>query len=135
MNKTLVERRNIKTAAAPSAPIFSQAVSVDRVIYVSGTVGADRNMKIPPTLQEQVHLLLENMKRVLEAGGSCMKNVVKLTTFLTNISDWDVVEEEIAKWFKAPYPAGTVMVVRELPIKLLVEIEAVAVVGPVETIY
>ena len=70
----------------------------------------------------------ETCKRVLEAGGSSLENVVKVTIFLTDMSNFEKIVELRGKWFTPPYPADTIVEVSSLAFpELMIEIEAIAV--------
>jgi enamine deaminase RidA (YjgF/YER057c/UK114 family) len=65
---------------------------------------------------------------VLEAGGSSLERVVKVTIFLTDMSNFPKIVELRGKWFTPPYPADTIVEVTSLALpELQIEIEAVAV--------
>ena len=66
--------------------------------------------------------------RVLEAGGSSLANVVKVTIFLRDMTSFPKVVELRGRWFTPPYPADTIVEVSSLALpELLIEIEAIAV--------
>ncbi|XP_037041232.1 rutC family protein UK114-like isoform X2 [Bradysia coprophila] len=131
-------RKIITTDNAPRSTLpLSQAIVVDRTVYVSGCVGTDKNtMKmveggvVPETVQ-----VLKNLVAVLEAAGSSVENVVKTTVFLENMGDFSLVNEEYGKVFSKDFPARTCVQVAKLPVNAKVEIEAVALIGDVETVY
>jgi enamine deaminase RidA (YjgF/YER057c/UK114 family) len=67
---------------------------------------------------------------VLEAGGSSLSRVVKVTIFLTDMSNFGKIVELRGKWFTLPYPADTIVEVSSLALpELEIEIEAIATVG------
>ena len=71
-----------------------------------------------------------NLRRVLEAGGSSLKSVVKVTIFLTDMANFPKIVELRGTWFTPPYPADTIVEVTSLALpELEIEIEAIAVAG------
>ena len=76
----------------------------------------------------QAEQMFLNLKRVLEAGGSSLANVVKVTIFLTDMANFPKIVELRGKWFTPPYPADTIVEVSSLAFpELMIEIEAIAV--------
>jgi len=125
----LMEKIVIRTdrAPIPVAP-YSQAIKAGGVIYVSGFVAFDpRTGKVVQGgIREQATQVMENIKAVLEATGSSMKDVVKTTVYLTNMEDFKVMNEVFKTYFPTNPPARvTVGVKLPLP-ELLIEIEATA---------
>ena len=68
-----------------------------------------------------------NIKHILEAGGFTMKDVVKVTIYLTDINDFSAVNEVYGDFFEEPYPARSAFAVSALPKNAPIEIEAIAV--------
>ena len=74
--------------------------------------------------------MFRNLQRVLEAGGSGLDRVVKVTIFLTDMGNFPKIVELRGKWFTPPYPADTIVEVTSLALpELEIEIEAIAVAG------
>jgi 2-iminobutanoate/2-iminopropanoate deaminase len=76
----------------------------------------------------QAEQTFRNLARVLEAGGSSLQRVVKVTIFLTDMANFSKIVELRERWFTPPYPADTIVEVRSLyrP-EVEIEIEAIAV--------
>ena len=110
---------------------YCHAIKVDNTIYVSGQVGiGEDNTVVPGGFDAQAKQAFENLKRVLEASGASFKDVVKLNTYVTTVEFMPVYRELRQNYFNDHYPASTlVQVVRLALPELLIEIEAVAVVG------
>lgn len=87
---------------------FSQAIVVDRFVYVSGCLGLDKDsLKIVPGGSgPEMAQTLENMKAILEAAGSCIENVVKVTIFVDDLGDFGIINEEYKKGLIYLYPIG-----------------------------
>ena len=120
--------QRIDTSNAPAAVgPYSQAMATDSLVYTSGQLGinpADKAM--PESVREQAALCLNNVKAVLEATGSGLDKVLKVTVFLTDMNDFAAVNEIYADFFSQPYPARSCFAVKTLPLGAKVEIEAVA---------
>lgn len=120
--------QRIDTPDAPAAVgPYSQAMATDSLVYTSGQLGinpADKAM--PDDVREQAALCLSNVKAVLEAAGSGLDKVLKVTVFLTDMNDFAAVNEIYAGFFSQPYPARSCFAVKTLPLGAKVEIEAVA---------
>ena len=120
--------QRIDTSNAPAAVgPYSQAMAAGGLVYTSGQLGinpADKAM--PEGVREQAALCLNNLKAVLEAAGSGLDKVLKVTVFLTDMTDFAAVNEIYAEFFSQPYPARSCFAVKTLPLGAKVEIEAVA---------
>jgi enamine deaminase RidA (YjgF/YER057c/UK114 family) len=98
-----------------------------RVIYVSGQVGVDPRGKLQPTFEKQAAQAWKNIGQVLKSAGMTYKDIVKMTTFLTD-SRFVVPNRTVRDQFiTAPYPASTLLIVQGLADPaMLIEIEVVA---------
>ena len=102
-------------------------------VYVSGQVALDGDGRLvgPGDVVAQTRQVLENIRRVLAAGGATLDDVVKVTVYLANVDDRPRVNEVRQAYFGANRPASTLVEISRLALPgLLVEIEAVAVVPP-----
>ncbi|XP_012691561.1 2-iminobutanoate/2-iminopropanoate deaminase-like isoform X2 [Clupea harengus] len=127
-------RRIIHTDTAPAAiGPYSQAVVVDRTMYISGQLGMDTasGQLVPGGVQAQAKQALTNMGEILKAAGCGYENVVKTTVLLADMNDFNNVNEVYKQFFSSNFPARAAYQVAALPRGGLVEIEAVAVVGPI----
>jgi 2-iminobutanoate/2-iminopropanoate deaminase len=117
------------TAPAPfqGAP-YSQAIKAGGLVFVAGQVGITPDNPVPvgDTIQEQTEQTLENLRAILEAVGSGMDRLVKTTVFLTNLDDFQGMNEVYARHVGDQPPARSTFEVSKLPPGLLVEIEAIA---------
>lgn len=75
----------------------SHAVIVDRTVYVAGQLGKDTQQLVPGGTIPQVRMAFHNLRNVLEASGSCLDNVVKVTMFLKDLNDYSAVNDEYKK--------------------------------------
>jgi 2-iminobutanoate/2-iminopropanoate deaminase len=99
-------RNVIRTANAPSSPLFSQAVKAGQHVYVSGLVGIDvaTGNFAGSTIQEQTRQALANCKAILQEAGAELDDVVEVGVLLTNPTDFPGMNEEYATWFPTDPP-------------------------------
>ncbi|KTF74923.1 hypothetical protein cypCar_00032505, partial [Cyprinus carpio] len=109
-----------------------QAVLVDRTMYISGQIGMDvGGQLVAGGVQAQAKQALINMGEILKAAGCGYENVVKTTVLLADINDFNNVNDVYKQFFKSNFPARAAYQVAALPRGGLVEIEAIAVLGPI----
>uniref|UniRef100_A0A146NGZ3 2-iminobutanoate/2-iminopropanoate deaminase n=1 Tax=Fundulus heteroclitus TaxID=8078 RepID=A0A146NGZ3_FUNHE len=126
-------RKIVFTSSAPAAiGPYSQAVVVDRTVYVSGQIGMDvaSGQLVDGGVQAQTKQALSNMGEILRAAGCDYSNVVKTTVLLKDINDFNSVNDVYKTFFSTNFPARAAYQVAALPRGALVEIEAIAVLGP-----
>jgi 2-iminobutanoate/2-iminopropanoate deaminase len=109
---------------------LSQGIRLGDVLYISGQAGyADDGKIVKGGFREQGEQAFSNLRRALEAGGSNLDNVVKVTIFLTDMGNFKEVVELRRKHFSAPYPADTIVEINALYTpEAMIEIEAIAAV-------
>jgi 2-iminobutanoate/2-iminopropanoate deaminase len=103
-----------------------------RTIYVSGQVSLDAegNVVGEGDVRLQTETVLEHVKTVVEEAGGGMEDIVKVTVFITDMGLYDEIHEVRRRYFEEPFPASSMVEVSALiDPRLLIEIEAVAVVG------
>ncbi len=122
-------KKVIATTAAPGAiGPYSQAIDVGPFVYASGQIPIDpATGLIPEGIKAQTAQSLANVKAILAEAGLSLANVVKTTVFLADMGDFVPMNEIYGETFSAPYPARSAVAVKELPKKVLVEIEVIAV--------
>lgn len=126
MNKEIISTSNAPKAIGP----YSQAVRVGRFVYTAGQIAIDPETSqfVEGGVAAQAEQVMQNLQAVLEAAGTSLDNVVKTTIFLRYMKDFSAVNEVYGKFFGAGKPARSTVAVSALPLKALVEIEAVALV-------
>ncbi|MFT3866089.1 MAG: RidA family protein [Solirubrobacterales bacterium] len=108
---------------------ISQGFRVGDFLVVSGQAASgDGDDPVPPgDFEAQAHSAFRNLRTVLEAGGSSLENVVKVTIFVTDMSHYETVVRMRRQYFSPPYPADTIVEVTALARpELMIEIEALA---------
>ena len=123
-------KKVISVPDAPKLP-FSPAIRAGDYIFVSGQVGfVDAKGKEVKGIEPQTRLCLENMKRVLVAGGASLDDVVKVTVFLRNEENFAKMNEIYQGYFPEDKPArSTVVAGLALP-KILIEMDCIAYCQP-----
>ena len=125
MTKTIIQ-----TDKAPAAiGTYSQAVKVDQTVYISGQIPLDPTTMeiVEGGIHAQITRVFDNLTAVSEAAGGGLKDAVKLTIYLTDLSNFPVVNEIMAKYFSEPYPARAAIEVSALPKGVGVEMDAILV--------
>jgi 2-iminobutanoate/2-iminopropanoate deaminase len=111
---------------------LSQGFRVGDLVIVSGQAAIDEQGNIVGAgdFDAQAEQTFRNLSRVLEAGGSSLERIVKVTIFLTDMANFEKIVELRRRWFTPPYPADTIVEVSSLALpELEIEIEALATVG------
>jgi 2-iminobutanoate/2-iminopropanoate deaminase len=109
---------------------LAQGYRVGDLLFVSGQAAIDGNGQIVGVgdFDAQAEQVFANLERVLSAGGSSLRNVIKVTIFLRDMSNFDKIVELRGRYFTPPYPADTIVEVSSLySPQALLEIEAIAV--------
>ncbi|WP_211827444.1 RidA family protein [Kistimonas asteriae] len=118
----------IHTDKAPAAiGTYSQAVKVGTTVYLSGQIPL-----VPETMEvvegdftTQTHQVFRNLQAVAEAAGGNLQDAAKITIYLTDLGNFQLVNEVMAQYFEQPYPARAAVGVKELPKGVPVEVEAI----------
>jgi 2-iminobutanoate/2-iminopropanoate deaminase len=107
---------------------FSPGMKAGDYIFVSGQVGdIDEKGNAVKGIEAQTRQTLGNVKRVLEAGGASMSDVVKTTVFLVKVEDFPKMNEVYRTYFTKDFPARSTVIITALARpEILVEIECVA---------
>jgi len=128
-----VKRTNPPALSAPTG--YTHIVEVtgpNRTIYVSGQIAFDKDGKVvgaPGDMKAQAEQVFRNLETALTAAGATFSDVVKMNSYITDMSKAQAVRDVRARYFKDATPASTFVEVKGLvrP-ELLLEIEVVAVV-------
>lgn len=116
-----------KDAPEPVGP-YSQAVLAGNTLYCSGQIAIDpaTGQLIQGDIAAQTHLCMKNIQNVLKAAKMGLNNVVKVSCFLKEMSDFAEFNGVYAQYFTDSKPARSCVAVKELPKGALVEIEVIA---------
>lgn len=126
MNRESVQTDNAPKAIGP----YAQAIKANGFIYTAGQIPIDPKTGnfVEGGIAAQTRQVLENLKAVLEAGGSALDRVVKATVFLKNMADFAAMNDVYTQYLGGTKPARSTVAVAELPRGALIEIDLVAVV-------
>lgn len=121
----------IFTEKAPAAiGTYSQAVKVHNTVYLSGQIPLvpETGNLVEGDFAEQARQVFRNLKAVCQAADGDLKDIVKLNLFLTDLSNFPIVNTVMAEFFEAPYPARAAIGVKELPKGAVVEADGIMVI-------
>lgn len=124
-------RKIIKTEQAPQAiGTYSQAVQHGNTIYFSGQIPL-----IPETMEltqgdiaEQTRQIFRNLDAVATAAGGTLADFVKLNIFLTDLGNFQIINQVMEEFFKQPYPARAAVGVAALPKGAEVEVDGIMII-------
>jgi len=123
-------RTIVSTPSAPAAiGTYSQAVRVGDTVYLSGQIPLDPGTMtlVGGGIDAEIRRVFDNLAAVAAAAGGSLADCVKLTVYLTSLDHFPRVNEIMAEYFAAPYPARAAVGVAALPRGAQVEIEGVMV--------
>jgi 2-iminobutanoate/2-iminopropanoate deaminase len=110
----------------PRAP-YSTYTQVGNLIFVAGQVAIDpQTQETPKNFAEQLHLILKNLKTILESAGSSLENILKTTVFLKDLSNYAEYNEIYRQYFKTGFPARSTVAADLVHEDFLIEIDAIA---------
>ena len=124
--------KTIHTDQAPAAiGPYSQAIVANGFLFTAGQIALDpaSGQVVPGDVRVQTQRVLANLEAILTAAGASWSSVVKTTVYLQDMADFPVVNEIYAGALGDARPARSTVQVSALPRGVLVEIDAVAVVG------
>jgi 2-iminobutanoate/2-iminopropanoate deaminase len=129
----LMKIKKITIDPDPYEPFrLAQGYRVGELLFISGQAAIDGNGQLVGVgnFDVQAAQVFANLERVLRAGGSSLANVIKVTIFLRDMSNFPKIVELRGRYFTPPYPADTIVEVTSLySPDALIEIEAIAVVN------
>lgn len=122
----------ISTRPDAFVPFYiSQAFKVGDLVITSGqaAIDAEGNLVGVGDFDAQAEQTFKNIQAVLEAAGTSLDRIIKVTIYLTDMGNFPKIMELRQKWFSKPYPADTIVEVKSLALpELEIEIEALALV-------
>ena len=126
-----IKRTNPDTLSKPTGYTHVVEASGGRTVYVAGQIALDKDGKVvgEGDMKAQAEQVFKNLQAALAAGGAAFKDVVKMNTYTTDLSQIQAIREVRARYFGDTTPASTlVQVVHLARPEFLLEIEVVAVV-------
>ncbi len=125
-----MKKQIIATTEAPKAiGTYSQAVKIGDTVYLSGQIALDpaSGELVGGEIGAQIERVFRNLAAVAKAAGGSLADVVKLNVYLTDLKNFPLVNETMARHFAEPYPARAAVGVAALPRGAQVEMDAVMV--------
>ena len=118
----------IKNAPAPVGP-YSQAILHGNTLYSSGQIAIDpsTNTLIISSVEEETHQVMKNINAILEAAHMNWNHVIKCSIFLSDMDNFEIINEIYASYFSDNYPARETVEVSCLPKNVNVEISFIAI--------
>lgn len=122
-----INRISSKNAPLPIGP-YHQAVAVENIVFTSGQIPIDprTNQLVTGNIASQTRQVFENLRAVLEASGSSLDYVVQVNLFLTDLSNFDQVNQIFEEYFGRAKPTRTTLQVSALPKGAAIEANATA---------
>jgi reactive intermediate/imine deaminase len=121
-------RQIINTPDAPQAiGTYSQAVRVGQTVYISGQIPLDpaTGELVTGEIDVEIRRVFDNLAAVAKAAGGSLKHAVRVTVFLTDLSNFAKVNEVMATYFPQPWPARAALGVSQLPKGARVEVDCI----------
>ncbi len=125
----MTKKQAIRTdrAPTPTGP-FNQAIRIGNLVFTSGQAGRNRETGKMGDIHDQARRCIGHIAGVLEAAGSSLADIVKVTVFLRNADDWKGFNDEYVKLMPEPLPARTSAIVQLKGPDMLCEMEVIAVI-------
>ncbi len=105
---------------------FSEAVRVGNLLFVSGTLGTTATGLVPGGIEAETRQTMLNIKRIVEANGTTMDNVVKCLVMLADMAEWGRMNSVYVTFFPNRKPARSAFGASGLALNARVEIECIA---------
>lgn len=136
-----VKRESVKSSAPTPMANYSEAFRVGDIVFAAGQIASDYQTGVPPearidpnfpyygsNIKKQTRYILENLKKTFEAAGSSLDHVIKAQVFLTDLNNFNGMDEVWKEYFKTPPARTTVGTTGLLVRDTLVEIDLIGVV-------
>lgn len=121
--------KKVQTNSAPKAiGPYSQAIDTGDLVFVSGQIPLDpKTMEVVgETIEEQTIQVMKNLEAILHEVNLTFANVAKFTIYLTDLTDFDRLNQTYATFLTEPYPARATIEVSSLPKNVKLEIDLIA---------
>jgi reactive intermediate/imine deaminase len=131
MNKDAITSKHAPSAIGP----YSQGIRIGYTLFLSGQIGLEpATGQLVEGLEAQTHQVFRNLRAVMQAGGGELDDIVKVSVMLADLGDFAKVNEIMATYFRAPYPARATYQVAGLPRGARIEVEGIAILHPADSI-
>tara|TARA_B100001027_G_scaffold49745_1_gene32968 strand:+ start:809 stop:1279 length:471 start_codon:yes stop_codon:yes gene_type:complete len=127
MTKEIISTENAPQAIGP----YSQAVKAGNLMFISGQIPLNPKTGdlVSDSIEDQAKQVLNNVQSICEAAGYSLDDIVKISIFLTDLSNFGIVNDVMKEYFSEPYPARATVEVSALPLGVNVEIEAIVLIN------
>jgi 2-iminobutanoate/2-iminopropanoate deaminase len=127
IDRTVVATSNAPKAVGP----YSQGICTGNLLFTAGQIPLDpeTGKLVGATIEEQAHQALKNLQAVVEAAGSSLQQVIKVTVFMTDLGQFQAMNAVYAEYFSADPPARSAFQVSALPLGAEIELECVALIS------
>ncbi len=127
-NETRIEYLNSGRILPTSLP-FSEGVRVDSTLYLSGQIGVQPGtlQLVPGGIREEARQTMDNIRAILDQHGYAMRDLVKCTVMLADMSEWSTFNEIYQGYFEDRFPARSAFGANGLALGARVEVECIAV--------
>ena len=126
MSRQIIQSKKSPAAIGP----YSQAVRAGNTIYCSGAIALDPDsgLLVEGGIEAEARRAFDNLKAICEAAGGSFDQIVRVGLYLTDLSQFSIVNNVMAEYFNAPYPARSTIGVAALPRGAAFEVDAVLVI-------
>ncbi|MDQ3056162.1 MAG: Rid family detoxifying hydrolase [Pseudomonadota bacterium] len=126
MSRQIIQSKKSPAAIGP----YSQAVRAGNTIYCSGAIALDPDsgLLVEGGIEAEARRAFDNLKAICEAAGGSFDQIVRVGLYLTDLSQFSIVNNVMAEYFNAPYPARSTIGVAALPRGAAFEVDAVMVI-------
>lgn len=118
----------IETNQAPAAiGTYNQAIKIGTTVYLSGQIPLvpETMTLISDDFEQQANQVFANLSAVCEAAGGSLANLVKINVYLTDLGQFQMLNQVMERWIKPPYPARAAVQVSALPKQVQIEIDGI----------
>ncbi len=124
MNREAITAENAPDAIGP----YSHAIRAGNVLYLSGQIALDPSTMelVSDSFRKETKQVFANIEAVLKAAGGSLKDVAKMTVYLTDLGNFDTVNAVMSETLQYPFPARVAVGVSALPRGASIEIETIA---------
>jgi 2-iminobutanoate/2-iminopropanoate deaminase len=120
-------KKQVQTDQAPGAPFLSQAVISNGMVYVSGQVhNSPDGQIVDGSVTEKLERIMQNISTILGSASASLDDVVKVTIFVTDMSQMPELNQAYSSYFAEPRPAREAIGVQALPLGATIEVSVVA---------
>ncbi|UOF94349.1 MAG: RidA family protein [Bacteroides sp.] len=121
----MIKSINCDKLYRPIGP-YSHSVLSNGFLYISGQIGIDKNGNLVADILKETNQIMYNISCILENVNMNFSNIVKISIFLKNIKDFDIVNKTYMNYFNNNFPARETLEVSALPLNANIEISAIA---------